>query len=60
MSLRLGKMIILIMELSRAVQVLKTYIDNAVRDDQVIDTYFAQDLSDKIQELTTLIKDEIA
>jgi hypothetical protein len=60
MSLRLGKMIILIMELSRAVQVLKTYIDNAVRYDQVIDTYFAQDLSDKIQELTTLIKDEIA
>ncbi len=60
MSLRLGKIIILIMELSRAVQVLKTYIDNAVADDQVVDTYFVQDLSDKVEELTTLIKDEIA
>ncbi len=58
--MRLGKLILLIMELTTAVKVLKTYVDNAAQEDHVLDTYFMQDLVKKINEVQTIINHEVA
>lgn len=58
--MRLGKLILLIMELTTAVKVLKTYVDNAAQEDHVLDTYFMQDLVKKVNEIQTIINNEIA
>lgn len=58
--MRLGKLILLIMELTTAVKVLKTYVDNAAQEDQQLDTYFMQDLVKNVEKLQNLINEEIA
>lgn len=58
--MRMGKIILLIMELTTAVKVLKTYVDNAAQEEDLLDTFFMQDLVQKISKLQTIIEEEIA